>query len=127
MTTVTITYDTIRAYHHAGRSATCVAVSAIVQSAARILDAGKALGAVEVAKEPPLFAVRAAIGDLPDGTVTDQPERARIAAQRAGRRAFVTAVFDGVAQTLSEIAALDPEALEVRDQRDRGARLAAVR
>lgn len=121
MTTVTITHDEIRAYNHSGRTMICVAVSAIVQSAARILDAGKALGTVEISTEPPIFAVTAAFGDLPDASITDHAERVQISSQRVGRRAFVRAVFDGVAQTLDELTVLDPEALTVLDQRQRRA------
>lgn len=119
MTIVTITENEIRAYHHAGKTGICIAVSAVLQTAARILHAGKALDAVEMTEEPPLYAIHAAIGEFLGGDFSLE-EKARVARERAGRRAFVRAVFDGVATTLEEIARLngaDAQVLDVKDQR----------
>ncbi len=95
MTTVTISEDEIKAYNHAGKTGLCIAVSAVVQSAARILEAAKELDAVKIDVEAPSFIFRV---------------------RRSSRVA--KAVFRGVKKSLEELAALDPEGLSVIDERD---------
>jgi hypothetical protein len=116
VTLVTVTPDAIRVYNHAGRTEVCIAVSAAIQLTARILHAGKALESASLEADPPKYEIVAAIGDMADSSIP-QDERVRIARQRAGRMAFVQAVFDGFSEQMSEIAAMRPDALEVKDQR----------
>lgn len=95
MTTVTITNAEIRAHNHAGKTGLCIAVSAIVQSAARILEAAKELDAVKIDAEAPSFILR-----------VRRPSR------------VAKAVFRGVKKSLEELSALDPEGLSVVDERE---------
>jgi hypothetical protein len=118
VTLVTISDYEIRAYHHVGKTGVCIAVSAVLQNSARILNAGMALEEYELEQEPPRLVIRAAIGDY---LAPEEPmsEQIRVARQRTGRYAFVKAVFDGVKTTLEEIARLNGGGLlEIKDTRE---------
>ena len=119
MTIVTIDDTEIRAYNHVGKTPICIAVSAVLQTVPRILHAGFALDAFTLEEEPPRLYIKAAIGDFLPG---DQPvhEQMRIARERAGRRAFVAAVFAGAKASLLEIQRLNgaQEYLEIKDVRE---------
>ena len=95
MTIVTITNNEIRTHNHAGKTGLCIAVSAIVQSAARILEAAKELDGVKIDVEAPSFIFR-----------VRRPSR------------VAKAVFRGVKKSLEELSALDPEGLSVVDERE---------
>lgn len=119
MTTVTVTDDALRAYNHAGNTPICVAVSAIVQTVAQILDAGKALESATLDHEPARYEVLAAIGDVPTiEEIPDELDRYEIISRRKGRAAFVAAVFSGVFVSLTDLQRLAPDHLEIVDRRE---------
>lgn len=132
--TVTFLVDgrTIRAENHTQQMAVCIAVTASMQLASRILHAGKALGSWEVRTDPPFIQITADPGDPPPvtGDLADLFRDGKgsmhtvfdVMKQQIGRSGFIKAVFDGMLANFTEIAKLSavpnsPMVLEIIDER----------
>ncbi len=100
MTTVTVSERGVYARDHAGKTGVCIAVSAVVQTVARQLDAADLVESCYKDDEPPRYAV-----EVRDDQ-TSNP--------------IVRAVFAGALATLLEIERMNPRAVDVYDKRPIG-------
>jgi uncharacterized protein YsxB (DUF464 family) len=97
MTTVTITDRGLYGYNHAGKTGVCIAVSQVLQVAARILDAADLVESAYMDREPPRYAIEVA--------------------EASQENATARAVFAGAFATLREIEKMNPDLLQVTDKR----------